>query len=301
MKLIMNKDPRLTSVKISVLIPAHGACEFLPDAVNSVLAQNFPSDFEILIVTQNIPPSVLEFIHSLKIPEIRVVNDSGTGIVSALNLGLKISKYPWIARMDSDDLMAKDRIELQGRAIQRRRNVSIIGGQAIRIDSNGLELGHIRYPRSNFAIRYSLKYICAIAHPGVMMKKSVVMSAGGYRLETQLAEDFDLWTRLKSRKIRFLNIPETVLYYRSHSNQITSQGLKAHFEKESEVIFRNLRPNSESTKKELGALGKAAEHLGEQKLFEAVSDVEGDWKIRKLVYKYIFGRIICRVIYMSRL
>jgi len=297
----MSESSKKTALKISVLIPAHGSCEFLKEAVNSVLSQNFPSDFEILIIAQNIPVSILEEIHAMQVSQIRIVKDPGNGIVSALNLGLKLSKYPWIARLDSDDLMAEDRIEHQMRAIQRFKSVSIVGGQAIRIDSKGLEMGQIRYPRSNFAIRYALKFMCPLAHPAIMMKKSVVLAAGGYGLESDLVEDYDLWCRLKSHKVKFVNISETVLFYRTHANQITLQDSQDHFEKVSKVIFQNMRPYSESNKAELAALGKAAKHLARKDLIKAVTDVDREWQVRKLVYRYIFGRIICRVIFMSGL
>jgi glycosyltransferase involved in cell wall biosynthesis len=297
----MNKLSKISDLKISVLIPAHGTCEFLLEAVNSVLSQDFPGDFEILIIAQNISLSVLEGIQSIEAPQMRVVDDPGSGIVSALNLGLKLSKYPWIARLDSDDLMAKNRIKHQAQAIQEFKDLSIVGGQAIGINSNGLELGQIRYPRSNLAIRYSLKYMCPLAHPAILMKKSVVLAAGGYSFETDLVEDYDLWCRLNSNKVKFMNISEVVLFYRMHTNQITRQDSQDHLEKVSKVIFRNLRPYSESTKEELAALGRASQHLSRKDIMKAVIDIDRDWKIRKLVYRYIFGKVICKVIYMSRL
>jgi hypothetical protein len=50
-----------------------------------------------------------------------------------------------------------------------------------------------------------------------MYRKEAVLAAGGYQHEAYpLVDDYDLWSRLALRGLRFANLPEVLLRYRVH-------------------------------------------------------------------------------------
>ena len=57
-----------------------------------------------------------------------------------------------------------------------------------------------------------------------MYRRDVVRQAGGYRPGFNYAEDYDLWLRMADFT-EIYNIPEPLLTYRTHGEQITSQHL----------------------------------------------------------------------------
>jgi hypothetical protein len=61
----------------------------------------------------------------------------------------------------------------------------------------------------------------AIVHPAVMMRKSAVLQAGGYRRQYQDAEDLDLFLRLAELG-RLANLPEHLLRYRQHVSSVSA-------------------------------------------------------------------------------
>jgi hypothetical protein len=59
----------------------------------------------------------------------------------------------------------------------------------------------------------------------VLVRKSAVADAGGYRAIFSEAEDLDLWLRIAERH-ELANLPETVVRYRIHSDQATVRKLE---------------------------------------------------------------------------
>lgn len=55
-----------------------------------------------------------------------------------------------------------------------------------------------------------------------MMRAAVLKSAGGYSNDQLVAVDYELWTRL-IKITRFANLPETLLLYRKHTENMSSK------------------------------------------------------------------------------
>ena len=63
-------------------------------------------------------------------------------------------------------------------------------------------------------------------HPTVCMRKSAVMAVGNYNpffFGNTMMEDWDLELRLLKRFGKIHNIPETLIYYRIHEDQLTKK------------------------------------------------------------------------------
>ena len=101
--------------KVSILMPVYNSAEFLREAIESMLSQSF-KDFEFLIVddgsTDGSAGILAEYVE--KDSRIRIIrNEKNQGIVYSLNRGLKECTGEYIARMDSDDIALKERLDKQ--------------------------------------------------------------------------------------------------------------------------------------------------------------------------------------------
>ena len=100
----------------TLLIPCNRDHEWLENCFDSISSNGPKFDFEILIVANNASSEVKERIAQLRnkiLPNARII-DSGTGTLSdALNYGVINARYEYIARLDSDDELCKNRIETQ--------------------------------------------------------------------------------------------------------------------------------------------------------------------------------------------
>jgi hypothetical protein len=98
----------------------------------------------------------------------------------------------------------------------------LVGGQVSLIDAHDNLVGKATYPTKSKNIAKYLEFSNCFAHPAVMFRKSNVLKVGGYRNDFPLAEDYELWVRLS--KLWLLgNIPNTVIKYRIHNSQVSTE------------------------------------------------------------------------------
>lgn len=104
-----------SAVTVSVVIPAYNAERFLPDAVQSVLNQTF-SDWELLIIDDCSTDRTAEIAASYAARDDRVIlmrNEQNCGASASRHRGVQAAQGEWIAFLDSDDVWAPEKLELQ--------------------------------------------------------------------------------------------------------------------------------------------------------------------------------------------
>jgi glycosyltransferase involved in cell wall biosynthesis len=209
---------------ITVLIPCHSLL-YLPQSIESINLQTFPKkDFEVLLVADRIEVSAAEKILKGSGLNYRIIQSTEPGIVPALNLGLKNITSEFIARMDEDDVMFPERLQLQFEYLEKHKSVLAVGGQLALIDIENRIIGLTNYHTTVKLRNRHLFESSPVAHPAVMFRREIVNHIGGYR--SFLPEDWDLWVRL--REIGPIhNLRERVLNYRVHPGQLSREKMYA--------------------------------------------------------------------------
>ena len=205
---------------ISVLLPVYNCSEYINESVQSILKQTF-SDFEILIIDDCSTDGTYEILQTFTDPRIKLFSKSiNSGYTNSLNMAIKIAKGEYIARMDGDDICLPERFEKQIDFL-KKNNDYILCGSWFRIFGKG-NVRIVKNPGTDEEIKLALLDYCSIAHPTVMIRKSVFQKNNiYYDIEMEPAEDFDLWVRL-SQFGKFANLPEVYLNYREHEKQISN-------------------------------------------------------------------------------
>ena len=207
---------------VSVLLPVRNGEKYLQAALESVLSQTI-DDFEIIVVDDRSTDSTREILINWlpKFAAGKLVTGPGSGISAALNAGLEQCSGKYVARMDADDLMHPQRLEEQVQVLLNEPEVIVVGTQIAAFRSPSTFVYSQRLPKQHAAI---VERLCAtgyaIAHPSAMYRRVEVLNAGGYRSETDGAEDRDLWLRL-SELGQLRNLEKTLLFYRVHEAQAT--------------------------------------------------------------------------------
>lgn len=212
-----------SSPLVSVIMPVYNGERYLPQAIESILGQTL-RDFEFIILNDGSTDGTASLIerYARVDSRIRVYHQENRGLVVAINRLLALSQGAYVARMDADDISLPHRLEAQLSFLEANSSVAAVGG-AIELISNLAAPSHtVRFPTSDHDIRRSLLHHNCIAHPAVMLRKEAVRAVGGYRGCLLLAEDYDLWLRLAER-FKLGNLLDSVLKYRIHPHQITSQ------------------------------------------------------------------------------
>lgn len=198
--------------QISVIIPFQRVDEMLRQAVESVKNQSF-LDYEIILVDDS-PCVAREY--PAYFSQCKVEVGPKAGISRALNRGCDLAKAPYIARLDSDDLMHPERLKLQWEYMQSHPDVGAVGTY---IKTFGWSFESWRYATKSQVVIAGMCFRNEIAHPSVMIRAEALEGfTGPYRSEYDGLEDWDLWERI-SRNWDLANLPGYLTFHRLHGQQ----------------------------------------------------------------------------------
>ena len=211
---------------ISIVIPVYNSQKYLKETINSVIKQTF-THWELLIIDGGSTDNTASIVHSYTDTRIKYIpTKKYLDIVDATNKGIHSASGKYIALLDSDNIMHKNRLLLQYLFLEKNQDISLVGSWVQKIDQNSTFTHHIFRPYISYElIRIKLLFGNCISQPSVMIRKSVIQKYK-YRSLYKEASDYDLWTRICS-KYRIANMPKVLTYYRVHdSNRSTQYDVK---------------------------------------------------------------------------
>jgi len=93
----------------SIIIPLYNRENFIYDAVDSVLKQQF-SDFELIIVDDGSCDNSFNIVSEIVDTRIKIIRQENSGVSSARNKGVKSATGQYLAFLDSDDYWYPDHL-----------------------------------------------------------------------------------------------------------------------------------------------------------------------------------------------
>ena len=217
----MMKENR--SPKLSVLMTVYNGMPYLPEAVQSILSQDF-TDFECIIVDDGSTDETSTYLKQLKDPRLLILTQENGGTAAASNFGLARCRGEYIARMDADDITFPTRFGKQVRFLDENPQTGILGTQLACMGEcrTGKSLN---LPCSHQAIRQSLlKGKHALCHPTLMMRTQLLRDIGGY-WKLRLIDDWDMMLRL-TEVTQAHNLDEVLHHYRVHRGSLNGSRMK---------------------------------------------------------------------------
>ena len=213
---------------ISVAMSVYNGERFLDEAIESVRAQTFDA-FEFLILDDGSSDGTSGIIerHAASDSRIRPILRENRGLIASLNQLIEEASAPLIARMDADDICHPERFAKQIAFLADHPDHGVVGCWTHDVDEHGnpYTLTGEDHPLTHEAFLESIErngpLLC---HPGVMFRRAVVRSVGGYHAAFRHCEDLDLWLRLAT-VTRIANLPERLLTYRHYADQVSSRHL----------------------------------------------------------------------------
>ena len=112
---------------VSIIIPYKNPLPYFEDCLKSIVNQSHKKLQIILVNDHSTDDSEkLAFKYSIEDSRIKLVNNVGKGIVDALNTGSEIAKGKYITRMDADDIMSENKIEILRHYVTNEENISLV-------------------------------------------------------------------------------------------------------------------------------------------------------------------------------
>ena len=115
---------------LSFVVPVYNAAQYLPECLDSLLAQDI-SDYEIICVNDGSRDASSEILgqYAAQHGNIRVINQENGGVVSARNAGLAAAQGDYIWFVDADDFLLPNILgSLRDKAAETVCDRLIVGG-----------------------------------------------------------------------------------------------------------------------------------------------------------------------------
>lgn len=141
-------------------------------------------------------------------------NECNLGLTKSLNKGLKVIKSDFIARMDSDDISHPLRFERQVKYLKEHPEISVLGGALQEFDAEHENLGVRHYPLTSMDVRCSICKASPLAHPTVMMRRSMFDNGLRYDERYRTSQDLALWYDMLCKGYQIGNIKDVTIYFR---------------------------------------------------------------------------------------
>lgn len=225
--------------KVTVLMPVYNGAPFLREAIDSILAQSF-RDFELLVIDDGSSDGTAAIAASYADPRLRLVqNGANLGLIETLNRGIELARGDYIVRMDCDDVSLPKRLHKQVDFMERFPEVGVCGVWYLEF---GPKLRRItRCAPDDESIRCGTLFNPVVGHPSVILRRKLLLEhALRYDPAYRHAEDYQLWARALEH-CRFANIPEVLLHYRVHPDQVTARHAWQQMESAGKVRLRLIR------------------------------------------------------------
>jgi glycosyltransferase involved in cell wall biosynthesis len=213
------------SLKISIITVVFNRVRTIERAINSVLQQTY-SNIEYIIVDGASTDSTMTVIEKYRQKIHTIVSEKDKGMYDALNKGIQLATGDIVGILHADDEFTNETIlEQIAETFQQNKNILCVYGDVgfVKEDKPGKI---IRYYSSSIFKPALFKYGFMPAHPAFFCYKKMFDLYGYYRIDMDIAADFDLLLRfLKKENLPFLYIPRMLV--RMNTGGKSTRGLQS--------------------------------------------------------------------------
>lgn len=203
-------------------MPVKNAGKYLHECLSSIRRQTF-SFWELVVVNDHSTDETQEILeqHASEDPRILPLRNTHSGITPALSLAFKHCTGEFITRMDGDDIMPDNRLELMTEAIDALPEKTVVTGKVRYFGTEPVSEGYISYQnwlneRADQQDHWQWVYReCVIASPNWICRRSDLENIGGFA-SLSYPEDYHLVLRWFSSGFSIHSLSETTLLWREH-------------------------------------------------------------------------------------
>jgi glycosyltransferase involved in cell wall biosynthesis len=216
-------------ISISAVMPVYNGEHFVAESLNTVLAQTRPPD-EVVVVDDGSTDGTPEVLADFG-KEIRVVRQPNQGVWGAMNTCFREARFDYVAKCDGDDLWAPGKLARQEATAVAHPEVDVAFAEAEvfgnydgrwGMPDGGASSGPL--DEASFgAVMFAGNPICPST---TFVRRGLFHRVGGFR-DTR-CEDYDFWMRALHLGGRFAYDSSTLVHYRRHDSNVSSNRLDVH-------------------------------------------------------------------------
>jgi glycosyltransferase involved in cell wall biosynthesis len=211
-----------TTIKVSIITPVYNSADVIGETISSVLKQNY-LDWEMIIVddgsTDNIQGVVNKF--AQKDSRVKFFRQDNAGASAARNTAIRNTNYEWLLFLDADDWVSEDFFEKMIPVLENDTSIDVVHCGWTRVKKDGTTSKEV-FGGEQADMFPSLAYYSPFAIHSCIVRKKLVEQVGGFDTSFKTCVDWDLWQRVARTGARFSMVKETMAFYRTRPNSLSS-------------------------------------------------------------------------------
>jgi len=200
---------------VSVVVATYNYGRFLPEAIDSVLAQTF-TDYEVVVVDDGSTDNTSEVVERYRLARMQAGRlryirlEKNIGQPKAKNLGIRNSRGRFIAFLDGDDVWLPQKLEKQVPLFERSGEIGVVYSDFtwFQGEQEFPEMGHPTFARGK--VTRNLIFDNIVPFSSSTVRRECFERDGMFDESIPLAIDYDLWLRF-SLNWAFDYVPEKLV------------------------------------------------------------------------------------------
>jgi glycosyltransferase involved in cell wall biosynthesis len=205
--------------RLSVIVPAYNAANFIRDAIRSIEEQDYPT-LEIIVVDDGSTDATREVVAGHN-GAIRYVRQENQGAAGARNHGLSLARGSLITFLDADDVWTPSALKLLTEHLHDSPQTDVVLGRVqytrLLTDSTG---EHRMEAFGDPCISFSFD-------AGVF-RRQIFERIGTFDASLRSSEDVDWFMRAREARVMIDVLEDVVLFYRRHGRNLTQDRDTSH-------------------------------------------------------------------------
>jgi glycosyltransferase involved in cell wall biosynthesis len=207
------------AARVSVIIPAKNAAAYIGEAIDSALGQDSVAD--IIVVDDGSTDATVAIVRAIRDPRLHLMQNDGSGVSAARNLGAENAAGDWLVFLDADDRLRSGAVAALLAAASTAHRAVLVYGDYNTIDSEGRPIGRRGLlkgrQKPSGDVLEQLASGNFIVNGGIMLVRADAFRAtGGFDVSLRYCEDWHCWCRLAAIG-EFAFVPKLILDYRLHT------------------------------------------------------------------------------------
>jgi hypothetical protein len=211
------------STLVSVVIPCYNQAHYLPEAIESALAQTH-RQIEVVVIDDGSADNTSRV--AGRYPAVRCISQSNAGLAAARNEGIRQSMGDFIVFLDSDDRLLPDAVEVALSEFRARPDAAFVFGQYRLLSALGSPGGVYDAPRLDGDPYLALLGGFGPGTPATgMYRRAVFEHLRGFDTTCDAVADYELALRT-ARDFGVVSHAAEVVEYRQHTMSMSRDNAK---------------------------------------------------------------------------
>jgi glycosyltransferase involved in cell wall biosynthesis len=205
-------------MKISIVTISYNQVRFLEQAMNSVLAQDWPN-IEYIVVDAGSTDGSRDLIQKYHKYVDQIIFEPDDGPAAGLNKGFHVATGEIMGFLNSDDLLLPGALATVAQRFAQDPDIDVISGHALIVDKQGCVV------RKSYSDRFSLQRFaygaCVVLQPSTFFRRRIYEMTGGFNQDNHVSWDGELFLDMGLKGGHFAVINTFLSAFRVHADSLT--------------------------------------------------------------------------------